>query len=91
MELFEQYDVDGHAAGDLTETPINLFLFIMAKVLEFESVIYHVNEQFSDQKDCLMSPHTDDDTLWFNIDIPKGHPLKAGDRIRITVEKLEMP
>jgi hypothetical protein len=26
--------------------------------------------------------------LWFNIDIPKGHPLKSGDRVRVTVEKL---
>jgi hypothetical protein len=61
----------------------------MEKILEFESVIYHINDQFSDQKDCLMSPHTDDDSLWFNIDIPKGHKLKAGDRVRITVEKIQ--
>ena len=27
--------------------------------------------------------------LWFNIDIPKGHGLQAGDLIRITVEKVE--
>jgi hypothetical protein len=59
----------------------------MTKVLEFESVIYHVNDQFSDEKDCLMSPH-DNDALWFNIDIPKGHTLKAGDRVKITVEKI---
>jgi len=26
--------------------------------------------------------------LWFNIDIPKGHEAKAGDRVRVTVEKL---
>ena len=59
----------------------------MEKILEFESVIYHIDSQFSDQKDCLMSPHTDD-ALWFNIDIPKGHTLKEGDRVRVTVEKL---
>ena len=59
----------------------------MTKVLEFESVIYHVNDQFSDEKDCLMSPH-DDKELWFNIDIPKGHQIRTGDRVRITVEKL---
>jgi len=86
LELFEQYDVDGHAAGDLN-TVSPFLTFIMAKVLEFESVIYHVNDQFSDQKDCLMSPHTDD-ALWFNIDIPKGHEFKAGDRVRISVEKI---
>jgi hypothetical protein len=86
LELFEQYDVDGHAAGDVI-TAHSFLLFVMAKILEFESVIYHVNDQFSDQKDCLMSPHTDD-ALWFNIDIPKGHQLKAGDRVRVTVEKI---
>jgi len=59
----------------------------MEKVLEFESVIYHINNQFSDKKDCLMSPH-EEDVLWFNIDIPKGHGLKEGDRVKITVEKI---
>jgi hypothetical protein len=34
------------------------------------------------------STSDDPKKLWFNIDIPKGHPLKAGDRIRITIEKL---
>jgi hypothetical protein len=28
------------------------------------------------------------DALWFNIDIPKGHSLKAGDKVRVTVEKI---
>jgi len=27
--------------------------------------------------------------LWFNIDIPKGHLFKAGDRVRVIVEKIE--
>jgi len=27
-------------------------------------------------------------TLWFNIDVPKGHGVRAGDRVRITVEKI---
>jgi len=26
--------------------------------------------------------------LWFNIDVPKGHGVQAGDRVRITVEKI---
>jgi hypothetical protein len=60
----------------------------MKKVLEFESVIYHINDSFSKTKDCLMSPHEDDDALWFNIDIPKGHGLKEQDRVRITIERV---
>ena len=62
----------------------------MTKVLEFESAIEFV-ANINECKDCLMSQDsTNDDpkTLWFNIDIPKGHPLKAGDRVRITLEKL---
>lgn len=42
-------------------------------------------------KDCLMSQDaTQDDpgSLWFNIDIPKGHAFKAGDRVRVIVEKV---
>ena len=26
--------------------------------------------------------------LWFNIDIPKGHEFKAGDRVRVIIEKI---
>jgi hypothetical protein len=28
------------------------------------------------------------EVLWFNIDVPKGHGVKAGDRVRVTVEKI---
>lgn len=62
----------------------------MEKVLEFESEIEFV-ANINDHKDCLMSQDPTQETpdaLWYNIDIPKGHILKAGDRIRITVEKL---
>ena len=33
---------------------------------------------------------TQDDpaSLWFNIDLCKGHDLKAGDRVKVTVEKI---
>jgi hypothetical protein len=58
----------------------------MKKVLEFESEIEFV-AGINDKKDCLMS-QDNPDALWFNIDIPKGHSLKAGDRIRISVEKI---
>ena len=89
MELFEQYDVDGHAAGDLN-TALSSLLFIMAKVLEFESDIEFVAD-INEYKDCLMSQDPTQETpnaLWFNIDIPKGHRLIAGDRVRVTVEKI---
>ncbi|OPX65222.1 MULTISPECIES: hypothetical protein [unclassified Methanoregula] len=62
----------------------------MEKILEFESAIEFVAD-INDKKDCLMSQDPTQDNpgaLWFNIDIPKGHCLKAGDRIRITVEKV---
>jgi len=62
----------------------------MTKVLEFESEVEFV-AAINDHKDCLMSQDPTQDTpdaLWFNIDIPKGHVLKAGDRIRIIIEKL---
>jgi hypothetical protein len=80
--------VDGHAARDLN--PRSLLLFIMTKVLEFESAIEFIAD-INDHKDCLMSQDPTQDhpeSLWFNIDIPKGHQLKAGDRVRVTVEKL---
>ena len=80
--------MDGYTACNLI---LPLFsLFIMTKVLEFESHIEFVAD-INDHKDCLMSqdptqenPHA----LWFNIDIPKGHSLKAGDHVRIIVEKI---
>ncbi len=89
MELFEQYDVDGHAAGDLIKSALKSF-FIMEKILEFESEIEFVAD-INEFKDCLMSQdptQENPNALWFNIDIPKGHLVKAGDRVRVTVEKL---
>ena len=89
MELFEQHNMDGHAKGVLIPS-ISSHSFIMTKVLEFESEIEFVAD-INDHKDCLMSQDPTQETpnaLWYNIDIPKGHILKAGDRVRITVEKL---
>lgn len=37
-------------------------------------------------KDCLMSQQGE---LWFNIDVPKGHGLKNGDKIRVIVERAD--
>lgn len=62
----------------------------MVKLLEFESEVEFVAD-INDFKDCLMSQdltQENPNALWFNIDIPKGHAIKAGDRVRVTVEKL---
>ena len=80
--------MDGHLACNLNNHPSPLF--IMTKVLEFESAIEFVAD-INEIKDCIMSQDATQDSpdkLWFNIDIPKGHQLKAGDRVRITVEKV---
>jgi hypothetical protein len=62
----------------------------MENLLIFESGVEFVAD-INEHKDCLMSQDPTQDTptaLWFNIDIPKGHGIKAGDRVRITVEKI---
>jgi hypothetical protein len=62
----------------------------MEKILSFEAEIEFVAD-INDRKDCLMSQdptQENPDALWFNIDIPKGHPVKAGDRVRIIIEKV---
>ena len=59
--------------------------------LEFESSIDFVAD-INEKKDCLMSQDPTQDNpgiLWFNIDIPKGHQFRAGDRVRVIVEKIE--
>jgi len=38
------------------------------------------------KKDCLMSQQGD---LWFNIDVPKGHGLKTGMKVRVIVETVD--
>jgi hypothetical protein len=62
----------------------------MRKIAEIESVIEFV-AAINDEKDCLMSQDTTQDqpgTLWFNIDVPKGHGVRAGDRVKVTIEKI---
>ena len=62
----------------------------MKKLLDIESDVEFVAD-INGHKDCLMSQDPTQDNpgaLWFNIDIPKGHGIKAGDRVRVTVEKL---
>jgi len=44
-----------------------------------------------EKRDCIMSQeHTsrDPDALWFNIDLPKEHGFRPGDRVKVTVEKI---
>jgi hypothetical protein len=62
----------------------------MKKLLDIESEIEFVAD-INEHKDCLMSQDPTQETpqvLWFNIDIPKGHGIKTGDHVRVTVEKL---
>jgi hypothetical protein len=61
----------------------------MAKI-EFTAPIEFI-ARINPNKDCIMSQdNTTDDpgVLWFNIDVPKGHGLQTGDRVRITIEKI---
>ncbi len=62
----------------------------MKKIAEFESVIEFV-ATINENKDCLMSQDKTQESpgcLWFNIDVPKGHGINAGDRVRVTIEKI---
>lgn len=48
----------------------------------------------NEYKDCLMSQDESSerpDSYWFNIDVPRDHDLRPGDRVRVTVEKVESP
>ena len=68
------------------------------KIVEFVSDIEFV-ANIDEKKDCLMNQGTHSDKasvtegnplgLWYNIDVPKGHGLNAGDKIRIIVEKVQ--
>jgi hypothetical protein len=45
--------------------------------------------QVSHDRDCLMAQNESSaDAFWFNIDVPRGHGLRPGDRVRVTVERL---
>jgi hypothetical protein len=62
----------------------------MTRIAQIDTVIEFV-AGINEQKDCLMSQdNTQDDPgcLWFNIDVPKGHGIRAGDKVRVIVEKL---
>ncbi|MDD3407133.1 MAG: hypothetical protein PHP13_03520 [Methanomicrobium sp.] len=67
-------------------------------IIEFVSDIEFI-ANIDENKDCLMNQSTHQDSveknqenpygLWFNIDVPKGHCMKQGDKIKITIEKIE--
>jgi hypothetical protein len=55
---------------------------VIIRELEF---VMNINEY----KDCLMAQDETQDkpeSLWFNIDVPKGHGYKQGDKVKVTVE-----
>jgi hypothetical protein len=58
----------------------------MGRVIAEISEIIEFVADIEGEKDCLMSQQGD---LWFNIDVPKGHGLKNGDKIRIIVEHVD--
>lgn len=55
------------------------------KIAEIVSELEFVAD-IEGEKDCLMSQQGN---LWFNVDVPKGHGLKSGDKVRIIVERVE--
>jgi hypothetical protein len=62
----------------------------MPDIVEIVAEIEFVAD-INEHKDCLMSQDStqhDPASLWFNIDAPKGHGFKRGDRVRIIVQKI---
>lgn len=55
------------------------------KIAEIEAALEFVAD-IEGEKDCLMSQQGN---LWFNVDVPKGHGLKSGDKVRVIVERIE--
>ncbi len=55
----------------------------IVEIIETIEFVAHIDEE----KDCLMSQDPPE-SLWFNIDVPKGHGLQTGDRIKVTIEKV---
>ena len=58
---------------------------MVKKIAEIESTLEFVAD-IEGKKDCLMSQQGD---YWFNIDVPKGHGLKSGSKVRIIVETID--
>jgi hypothetical protein len=63
----------------------------MAKKIEIIAEINFIG-RVNEFKDCLMSQDETGvrpDSYWFNIDVPHGHEFQQGDRVRVTVEKVD--
>ncbi len=58
---------------------------MVKRIAEIESILEFVAD-IDGKKDCLMSQQGD---LWFNIDVPRGHGLRSGSRVRVIVESIE--
>lgn len=56
----------------------------MDKIVEITDTLEFVAD-IEGRKDCLMSQQGE---FWFNIDVPKGHGLKPGDKVKVTVERV---
>jgi hypothetical protein len=62
----------------------------MTEPIEITATIEFV-ATVNDRMECLMAQDKSADpqgSPWFNIDVPRGHGLKAGDRVRVTIEKI---
>ncbi|MDD1651616.1 MAG: hypothetical protein LUO86_01100 [Methanomicrobiales archaeon] len=41
-------------------------------------------------RECLMAQdESGGEAFWFNIDVPEGHGFRPGDRVRVTVERVD--
>jgi len=88
VELFKQHYLDGFPGNELDSFFYDVLH--MKEIISFESGLEFIGD-INEFKDCLMSQdntQNDPKVLWFNIDVPKGHGLAPGDRVRITVEKI---
>ncbi|MDD1653667.1 MAG: hypothetical protein LUQ64_03890 [Methanomicrobiales archaeon] len=60
----------------------------MPTVLRITATIDFI-AQVGQDRDCLMAQDASGgDAYWFNIDVPRGHGLRPGDRVQVTVERL---
>ena len=62
-----------------------IFFNMVTKVAEIVDTVEFV-ANIDEAKDCLMSQQG---ALWFNIDVPKGHGIKNGEKVRVIVERLD--
>jgi hypothetical protein len=69
---------------------VRLILFMDNTIIDFVSELEFI-ASINEFKDCLMNQdkhQQNPEALWFNIDIPKGHGLRAGDKVRIIIQRI---